>query len=98
MKADYQRPSGLLQLLKILEFKWDEVTMDFVSRLPRSSERYDSISVIVDRMTKSTYFLPMSITDPIRKLAKLYLKEIMRLCGVSVSIMLDQDSRFMTTF
>ena len=53
--------------------------MDFVSGLPKSSEGYDSIWVIVDRMTKFFHFLPVKTTDPVRKLAGLYLKEIMRL-------------------
>ena len=70
VKAEHQRPRGLLQPLNILEWKWEEVTMDFVSGLPRSSEGYDSIWVIVDRMTKSAHFLPVRTTNPARKLAE----------------------------
>ena len=69
----------MLQSLNIPQWKWEEVTVDFMSGLPKSSEGYDSICVIVDRMTKSTHFLPIKTTDPVRKLAKLYLKEIVRL-------------------
>ena len=72
--------------------------MDFVSWLSRSSKGYDSIWVIVERMTKSAHFLLVKIIDPVRKLAKLYLKEIARLYGVPVSIVLDQDARFTSTF
>ena len=72
--------------------------MDFVSELPRSSESYDSIWVIVDRMTKSAHFLPIKTTDPVRKLASLYLKEIVWLHGVPVSIVLDRDARFTSMF
>ena len=68
--------------------------MDFVSGLSRSSEGYDSIWVMVDRMTKSTHFLPVKTTDPMQKLAKLYLKESVRLQGVPVSIVSDRDVRF----
>ena len=71
VKVEYQRPGGLLQPLNIPEWKWEEVTMDFVSRLPRLSEGYDSIWVIVDRMTKLAHVLPVKTTDPVRKLAKL---------------------------
>ena len=76
VKAEHQRHGGMLQPLKIPEWKWEDVTMDFVSGLPKSSEGYDSIWVIVDRMTKSTHFLPVKTTDLVRKLAKLYLKKI----------------------
>ena len=72
--------------------------MDFVSGLLRSSKGYDSIWVIVDRMTKSAHFLPVKTTDPMRKLAKLYLKEIVRLHGVPVSIVSDRDARFTSMF
>ena len=72
--------------------------MDFVSGLPKSSECYDSIWVIVDRMTKSSHFLLVKTTDPVRKLAKLYLKEIVRLHGVPVSIMSDHHARFTSMF
>nr|GEX49061.1 putative reverse transcriptase domain-containing protein [Tanacetum cinerariifolium] len=76
VKAEHQKPSGLLQRPKILEWKWEKITMDFVLGLPRTSSGYDSIWVIVDRLTKSAYFLPMKKTDGIVKLAQLYLKEI----------------------
>ena len=72
--------------------------MDFIFGLPRSSEVYDSIWVIVDPMTKSAHFLPIKTTDPVRKLAKLYLKEIERLHGVPVLIMSDQDAKFTLVF
>ena len=98
VKAEHQRPGGLLQPLNIPEWKWEEVTMDFVSGLPKSSEGYDSIWVIVDRMTKSAHFLPVKTTDPVRKLAKLYLKEIVQLHGVPVSIVSDRDARFTSMF
>ena len=74
----------MLQPLEILEWKWDEVMMDFVSRLSRSSKGYDSIWVIVDRMTKLAHFLLVKTTNLVKKLAKLYLKEIVRLHGVLV--------------
>ena len=66
----------MLQPLEIPEWKWEEVTMDFVLGLPRSSEGYDSIWVVVDRITKSAHFLLVKTTDPVKKLAKLYLNEI----------------------
>nr|GEV64730.1 putative reverse transcriptase domain-containing protein [Tanacetum cinerariifolium] len=75
-KAKHLKPSGLLQQQEIPEWKWENVTMDFVTGLPRTPSGYDSIWVIVDRLTKSAHFLPKKKTDSIEKLAELYLKEI----------------------
>ncbi|GJV62861.1 putative reverse transcriptase domain-containing protein, partial [Tanacetum coccineum] len=75
VKAEHQRPSGLLVQPKIPEWKWDNITMDFVTKLPKTSQGYDTIWVIVDRLTKSAIFTPMRETDPLDKLARLYLKE-----------------------
>ena len=72
--------------------------MNFLSRLLRSSEGYDSIMVIVDRMTKLAQFLPVKTTDPVRKLAKLYLKEIVRLHDVPALIVSNRDARFASMF
>nr|GEW83081.1 putative reverse transcriptase domain-containing protein [Tanacetum cinerariifolium] len=66
--------------------------------LPRTPSGYDSIWVIVDRLTKSAYFLPMRKTDSIKKLAQQYLKEIVCRHGVSVSIISDRDSLFTSRF
>ncbi|GJS91940.1 putative reverse transcriptase domain-containing protein [Tanacetum coccineum] len=71
VKAEHQRPSGLLVQPKIPEWKWDNITMDFVTKLPKTSQGYDTIWVIVDRLTKSAIFTPMRETDPLDKLARL---------------------------
>ncbi|GJZ30120.1 retrovirus-related pol polyprotein from transposon TNT 1-94 [Tanacetum coccineum] len=94
VKAEHMKPSGLLQQPEIPEWKWEKVTMDFVSGLPRTPSGYDSIWVIVDRLTKSAHFLPMKKTDSIEKLAQLYLKEIVCRHGVPVSVISDRDSLF----
>nr|GFA09385.1 reverse transcriptase domain-containing protein [Tanacetum cinerariifolium] len=75
VKAKDQKPSGLLVQPKIPEWKWDNITMDFVTKLPQSSQGYDTIWVVVDRLTKSTIFTPIRETDPMDKLARIYLKE-----------------------
>ncbi|GJZ47390.1 putative reverse transcriptase domain-containing protein [Tanacetum coccineum] len=79
-------------------WKWERITMDFVSRLPRTPSGYDTIWVIVDRLTKSAHFLPMKKTDSMKKLTRLYLKEIICRHGVPVSIISDRDSHFMSRF
>ncbi|GKB94876.1 putative reverse transcriptase domain-containing protein [Tanacetum coccineum] len=77
VKAEHQRPSGLLVQPEIPQWKWDNITMDFVTNLPKSSQGYDTNWVIVDRLIKSALFLPMRETDPMEKLARMYLKECM---------------------
>ncbi|GKB33764.1 putative reverse transcriptase domain-containing protein [Tanacetum coccineum] len=98
VKAEHQRPSGLLQQPEILEWKWEHITMDFVTGLPRTSSGYDSIWVIVDRLTKSAHFLPMKKTDSMEKLTRQYLKEVVCRHGVPLSIISDRDSRFASGF
>ncbi|GKB04411.1 putative reverse transcriptase domain-containing protein [Tanacetum coccineum] len=98
VKAEHQKPSGLLQQPEIPEWKWEKITMDFVSGLPRTPSGYDSIWVIVDRLTKSAHFLPMKKTDSIEKLAQLYLKEVVCKHGVPTSIISDRDSLFTSRF
>nr|GEW80437.1 putative reverse transcriptase domain-containing protein [Tanacetum cinerariifolium] len=98
VKAEHQKPSGLLQQPEIREWKWEKITMDFVTGLPRTPRGHDSIWVIVDRLTKSAHFLPMNKTDSMEKLTQLYLKEIVCRHGVPLSIISDRDSRFASGF
>ncbi|GJS94307.1 putative reverse transcriptase domain-containing protein [Tanacetum coccineum] len=76
VKDEHQKPSGLLQQHEIPISKWERITMDFMSGLPRKPSGYDTIWVIVDRLTKSVHFLPMKKIDTMEKLTQLYLKEI----------------------
>nr|GEU33809.1 putative reverse transcriptase domain, ribonuclease H-like domain protein [Tanacetum cinerariifolium] len=73
VKAEHQRPSGLLQQPEIPEWKWDKITMDFITKLPRSKSRHDSIWVTVDRLTKSAHFLATREDYSTKKLARLYI-------------------------
>ncbi|GKC18509.1 putative reverse transcriptase domain-containing protein [Tanacetum coccineum] len=98
VKAKHQKPSGLLQQPEIPKWKWEKITMDFISGLPRTPNGYDTIWVIVDRLTKSAHFLPMKKTDSMKKLTQLYLKEIVCRHGVPISIISDRDSRFASGF
>nr|GFB00685.1 retrotransposon protein, putative, Ty3-gypsy subclass [Tanacetum cinerariifolium] len=91
VKAKHRRPSGLLVQPKIPEWKWDNITMDFVTKLPKSSQGYDTIWMIVDRLTKSEIFTPIKETDPMDKLARIYLKEVVTRHGIPVSIISDRD-------
>ncbi|CAL8155924.1 unnamed protein product [Prunus armeniaca] len=98
VKAEHQKPSGSLQPLPVAEWKWDHITMDFVTGLPRSPKGRDAIWVIVDRLTKSAHFLPVKTTEYTENLGKLYVREIVRLHGIPVSIVSDRDSKFTSKF
>ncbi|CAA0831300.1 Unknown protein, partial [Striga hermonthica] len=89
-----KHPIGLLQPLPIPRWKWEEVTMDFVTGLPKSSEHHDAIWVVVDRLTKVAHFLPVSMRMSLDKLAEIYTRGIIRLHGVPVTIVSDRDPRF----
>ncbi|GKC22352.1 putative reverse transcriptase domain-containing protein [Tanacetum coccineum] len=91
-------PSGLLVQPKIPEWKWDNITIDFVTKLPKTSQGYDTIWVIVDRVTKSAIFTPMREIDPMDKLARIYLKEVVTRHEIPVSIIYNRDPRFASNF
>ncbi|GKD13567.1 putative reverse transcriptase domain-containing protein, partial [Tanacetum coccineum] len=98
VKAEYQKPSGLLVQPKIPQWKLKNITMDFVIKLPKTTTSQDTIWVIVDRLTKSAHFLPMREDDSLEKLTRQYLKEVFSRHGVSVSIISDRDGRFTSHF
>ncbi|GJY02144.1 putative reverse transcriptase domain-containing protein [Tanacetum coccineum] len=98
VKAEHQKPSGLLVQPEIPEWKWEKITMDFITKLPKTTNGYDTIWVIVDRLTKSAHFLPMRENDPMEKLMRLYMKEVVTRHGVPVSIISDRDGRFTSLF
>nr|GEX17742.1 reverse transcriptase domain-containing protein [Tanacetum cinerariifolium] len=98
VKAKHQKPSGLLQQPEIPVWKWEGITMDFVSGLPKTPSRYNMIWVIVHRLTKSAHFLSTKKTDTVEKLTQLYLKEIVCRHGVTLSIISDRDSHFTSRF
>uniref|UniRef100_A0A2N9FE66 Reverse transcriptase n=1 Tax=Fagus sylvatica TaxID=28930 RepID=A0A2N9FE66_FAGSY len=98
VKAEHQKPAGTLQPLPIPEWKWEHITMDFVSGLPRTSRKHDAVWVVVDKLTKSSHFQPIRMNKSLESLAQLYIREIVRLHGVPVSIVLDKDPRFTTQF
>ncbi|GJR08097.1 putative nucleotidyltransferase, ribonuclease H [Tanacetum coccineum] len=98
VKIEHQRASGLLQPLEIPMWKWDEISMDFVTGLPTTQKRYDAIWVVVDRLTKSAHFLPIQKNYGISKLAEIFRQEIVRLHGTPTSIVSDRDPKFTSHF
>ena len=89
IKAEHKRLPRELQPLQLPEWKWGEITMDFVVGLPITVSHQDAIWVIVDRFSKVAHFILIFMTYSMDKLAVLYIKEIVRLHGVSVSIVSD---------
>jgi IS30 family transposase len=98
VKAEHQRPAGLLQPLKIFEWKWEEIGMDFIVGLPRTQAGYDSIWVIVDHLTKVAHFILVKTTYSGAKLAELYMSRIVCLHGVPKKIVSDRGSQFTSKF
>jgi hypothetical protein len=98
VNAEHQRPVGLLQPLKITEWNWEEIRMDFIVGLARTQARYDLIWFIVDRLTKVTHFIPVKTTYSDAKLAELYMSRIMCLHGVPKKIVSDKGSQFTSRF
>nr|GEW16648.1 reverse transcriptase domain-containing protein [Tanacetum cinerariifolium] len=89
---------GIVGAADDTEWKWDNVTMDFITKLLKSSQGFDTIWVIVDRLTKLAHFLPIRENDPLDKLTRLYLNMIVARYGIPVSIICDHDRRFTSNF
>ncbi|GJY19227.1 putative reverse transcriptase domain-containing protein [Tanacetum coccineum] len=98
VKAECQKPSGLLVQPEIPMWKWGRITMDFVTKLPKTSNGHDTIWVIVDRLTKSAHFIPNQERDSMETLTRLYIKEIVFRHGMPISIISDHDSHFTSRF
>ncbi|GKE35968.1 putative reverse transcriptase domain-containing protein [Tanacetum coccineum] len=98
VKAEHQRPLGLLVQPAIPEWKWDNIMMNFITKLRKSSHGFDTISVIVDRLTKSAHFLPIRENGPLDKLARWYLNMIVARHGIPVLIICDRVVRFTSNF
>ena len=98
VKAEHQRPVGKIQLLPIPVWKWEKITMDFVTGLPRTQRQHNAIWVIVDQLTNFAHFLPVNVEDSLEKLAQVYVAKIVRLHGVPVLIVSDRVPRFTSRF
>jgi hypothetical protein len=98
VKADHLRPAKTLQPLSISEWKWENICMDFIVGLTRTSRGYNSIWVIVDRLTKSAHFIPVSTTYRVRQYVELYISHIIRYHGIPKIIISDRGSIFVARF
>jgi hypothetical protein len=98
VKAKCQRPIGLLQPLKIPQWKWEEINMDFIIELSTMQSGYDSIWVIVDHFLKVTHFIPVKTTYKGAKLAEIYIARIMCLNRVPKKIVSHKGTQFTLRF
>jgi hypothetical protein len=98
VNADYMKPGGLLQPLIILEWKWDDISTDFIVGLRMMTRTFDSIWVIMDRLTKSTHFIPVNTNYKVQKYAEVYIARVLCLHGVLKTIISDRGSQFVTRF
>ena len=98
VKADHRHPASLLQPHDIPETKWEVISMDFVVGFPLTSSRHNAILVVVDKLTKSSHFIPVRDTYDVMDVARLFINEIVRLHGVLKKIISNRDPKFTSRF
>jgi len=98
VKTEHRHPAGLLQPLPILEWKWEVVTMDFITRLPKIGKLHDLIMVVVDKLTKFAHFIPLKTTHKAVDVADIFMKEVAQLHGIPKTIVSDRDPKFTLNF
>jgi hypothetical protein len=98
IKANYMMPGGLLQLLSIAKWKWDDISMDFIVGLPLTACKFDSIWVIVDRLSKSAHFIPIHTRYDAQRYVEIYIARVLYLHGVSKTIISNRGSQFVAHF
>jgi len=98
VKEECKNQGGLLQPIPILEWKWEVISMEFITGLPRTSRQHGSIMVVVDRLRKVAHFIPVKNTYSNSKVAQVFIMEIVRLDGVPKRIMSDKDANFTSKF
>ena len=98
VKAEHQHPTGLLQPLPIPEWKWEVISLDFITGFPLTQKQHDSIMVVVDKLSKSTHFIPVKSSYKVVNVVEIFLKEIFWLHGVAKTVISDQDVKFASNF
>jgi hypothetical protein len=98
VKAEHQHPTDLLQPLPILEWKWETISLDFITGLPKNQKHNDSIMVVIDKLIKSAHFIPVKSTYKDIKIAEILMEEIFRLHGIPKMVISDRDVKFTSTF
>jgi hypothetical protein len=94
VKVEHRNPTRLLQPFPIPEWKWEVVTMDFITGLPRTNKKHDSIMVVVDKITKSTHFIPLKTTHKEANVVDIYMREVAQFHGIPKTIVSDTNPNF----
>ena len=95
VKVEHQQPVGLLP---VPEWKWEVISMDFIIGLLMTWRQHDSIMVVVDKLTKETYFIPVKSMHKTDDIAKIFMKEIFKLHGLPKAIVSNKDPKFTSNF
>lgn len=98
VKAQCKHPSGLLQPIPILEWKWGLISMDFIIVFPRASRHNDSSMVVVEGLTKVVHFIAVKSTYSANDVAQVFMRDIVRLHGVPKKIVSDRDAKITSRF
>jgi hypothetical protein len=98
VKDEHRHPVVLLKPLPIPQWKWEVVTMDFITRFPRTNKHHDVIMVVVEKLTKATHFIPMKVTHKETNVDDIYMREVSHLYGIPKTIVFDKDPNFTLNF
>ena len=98
MMVEHQHPAGLLQPIPIPEWKWEVISLDFITSLPQTKGQNDSIMVVVDRLSKYVHLIPVKSTYKTVQIANIFMKEIFRLHGITKTVISDWDVKFTSAF
>jgi hypothetical protein len=97
-KAEHRYLAGFLQPLPIPEWKWEVVTIDFFTKLPKTKKKHDSIMVVVDKLTKDANFIIVKLAHKEANIVDIYMRETYRLYGILKRIVSNRDPKFTSNF
>jgi hypothetical protein len=98
LRLSTKHPTGLLQPLPVPEWKWETISLDFITGLPKTLKQNDSIMVVIDKLSKSAHFIPVKSTFKAINIAEIFMKEIFRLHGIPKMVISDRDVKFTSAF
>ena len=98
VKAEHQHPADLLQPLPVPEWKWETISLDFITGFPKNHKHNDSIMVVINKLSKSAHFIPVKSTFKAINIAEIFMKESFRLHGIPKMVISDRDVKFTSTF
>jgi hypothetical protein len=98
VKVEHRYPAGLLQPIQIPEWKWEVISMDFITGFPKTVKQHDAIMVVVDKLSKATHFIPIKSNFKAIDIANVFMKEIFNLHVFPKTIISDRDTKFTSNF